>query len=59
MGGFNKTALQKSNELFFKVRLWDDKKFMAALLANYEKLPEQVQAELPLKRIWVLVPEGE
>jgi restriction system protein len=55
--GFNKTALLKTRDLFFKVRLWDDKKFMEALLEDYEKLSEEIQAELPLKRIWVIVPE--
>lgn len=57
--GFTKTADQNIKELFFKVRLWDDKKLMSNLLANYEKMPEQIQAELPLKRIWVVVPEEE
>jgi len=27
------------------------------LLENYERLPEDLKAELPLKRIWTLVPE--
>ena len=57
--GFKGTAIQKVNELFFKVRLWDSSKLMDALLANYEKLPKEIQAELPLKRIWVLVPEEQ
>jgi len=55
--GFNKGAIAKTRDLFFKVRLWDDKKLMSALLANYERLPDEIQAELPLKRIWVVVPE--
>ena len=25
---------------------------------NYEKLPDELQAELPLKRVWTLVLEG-
>jgi len=55
--GFNKTALQHTRDLFFKVRLWDDKKLMEVLLDNYDRLPDTIQAELPLKRIWVIVPE--
>lgn len=57
--GFNKTALQNTRDLFFKVRLWDDNKLMETLLENYDKLHDQIQAELPLKRIWVIVPEDE
>ncbi len=55
--GFNKTALRNITGLFFKVRLWDDKKLIEQLLSNYDKLPDEIQAELPLKRIWVVVPE--
>lgn len=55
--GFNKTALANTRDLFFKVRLWDDKKLIENLLNVYEKLPDEIQAELPLKRIWVIVPE--
>jgi restriction system protein len=57
--GFNKTAMQNTRELFFKVRLWDDRKLMTELLANYDKMPDEIQAELPLKRIWIVVPEEE
>ena len=57
--GYNKTALASNKEMFFKVRLWDDKKLMTALLENYEKLSDQIQAELPLKRIWAIVPEED
>jgi restriction system protein len=55
--GFNTTALKGARDLFFKVRLWDDRKLIAQLLENYERMPDDLQAELPLKRIWVVVPE--
>ncbi len=55
--GFNKTALANKKDLFFKVRLWDDKKLITELLSAYDKLPDEIQAELPMKRIWVIVPE--
>lgn len=57
--GFSNVALKSVRDLFFKVRLWDSKHLMSALLQNYDKLPDEIQAELPLKRIWVVVPEGE
>jgi predicted Mrr-cat superfamily restriction endonuclease len=25
----------------------------------YDKIPDEIKAELPLKRIWILVPEEE
>jgi len=55
--GFNKIAIGNIRNLFFKVRLWDDKKLIANLLNSYEKLPDEIQAELPMKRIWIVVPE--
>lgn len=61
-GGFN-TAVQKEARLsFFSVRLWDADDLLAAVTRNYDKLPEELQKDLPLKRIWALVPgdsEGE
>lgn len=57
--GFNKTAWGSNKELFFKVRLWDDKKLISNLLTDFDKMPEEIQAELPLKRIWVVVPEED
>lgn len=55
--GFNKTVLGKMNDLFFRVRLWDGKKLITELLSAYDKLPDEIQADLPMKRIWVIVPE--
>lgn len=57
--GFNKTARQNVRDLFFRVRLWDDKVVIKNLLEVYDELPGEIQAELPLKRIWVVVPEGD
>ena len=57
--GFNRTAEQNRRDLFFKVRLWDDKKLISELLSCYDKLPDEMQAELPMKRIWVVVPEED
>jgi restriction system protein len=56
-GGFKSSIEKQERPLFFKVRLWHADDVVDALLSVYEKLPEDVQAELPLKRIWALVPE--
>ena len=56
-GGFNKTVLQESKQGHFMVRLWDSSDLVDAIYRNYERLPEEIQAELPLKRVWTLVVE--
>jgi restriction system protein len=56
-GGFNHTALREARLSFFSVRLWDAADLVAAILRNYERLPKEFQAELPLKRLWALVLE--
>ena len=55
--GFTRPAVEEARRQFFRVRLWDAGKLVDKVLHNYEKLSEELRAELPLKRIWVLVPE--
>lgn len=56
-GGFNKAVYREARELYFDIRLWDADIFVNALLEAYEELPGEVQAEVPLKRVWTLVGE--
>ncbi len=56
-GGFNTVVRKEARLSFFSVRLWDASDLVSALLRNYDQLPEDLQAELPLKRIWTLVLE--
>lgn len=53
-GGFKDTVLKESAQSFFHVRLWDSGELIRALLKSYETLDEDVQAQLPLKRLWTL-----
>jgi restriction system protein len=55
--GFTSVVRQRVNELYFRVRLWDRQDILDALFSVYEKLPEEIRAELPLRRIWTIVPE--
>ena len=41
----------------FTVRLWDSRDVVEAIYRTYEHLPAEIQADLPLKRVWMLVPE--
>jgi restriction system protein len=58
-GGFTSAVRQRTNELFFRVRLWGREELLDNLLASYEQLPEDIRAELPLKRTWTLVLDEE
>jgi restriction system protein len=55
-GGYRKGVEKEAARQFFKVRLWDADDLVQNLQRYYEQLPETIQAELPLKRIWMLVP---
>jgi len=57
-GGFTKAVQTEARLSFFLVRLWGAEELVEALLRNDDRLPEELQAELPLKRIWALVLEG-
>ncbi len=56
-GGFNKVVLTEAKQSHFFVRLWDSKDLVEAVYRNYPRLPAEIQAELPLKQVWMLVPE--
>ena len=56
-GGFNKVVIQEARQRFFSVRLWDSKDLIEAVYRDYDRFPEELQTELPLKRIWALVLE--
>jgi restriction system protein len=56
-GGFNKVVLAEARQGHFAVRLWDSRDLVEAIYRAYERLPAEIQAELPLKRVWMLVLE--
>lgn len=58
-GGFKPTIKREASRLFFKVRLWDQNDLIDQFLANYDKLDEDLRAELPLKRIWTVASAEE
>ena len=53
-GGFKSSIDREIPAQFFKVRLWDQDDLVDALLSNYDKLDEDLQADIPLKRIWTI-----
>jgi restriction system protein len=54
-GGFTNPVKMDARKDFFKIRLWDQGDIVEAVLQNYERLDDEIKADLPLKRIWVLV----
>jgi restriction system protein len=57
MLGFNKVVVAEAKQGHFTVRLWDSRDLVKAVYRTYEHLPAEIQADLPLKRVWMLVPE--
>ncbi len=56
-GGFNRAVISEAKQAYFTVRLWDSTDLVEAVYKNYDKLPAEIQAELPLKKTWMLVVE--
>ncbi|MCG8563761.1 MAG: restriction endonuclease [Desulfobacterales bacterium] len=57
--GFKSSVDREVPIQFFRVRLWDQAEVINQLLTHYDKLPEEIRAEIPLKRMWALALEGE
>jgi len=56
-GGFNNAALQEARDAFFAIRLWDQGTLLEEIFKYYERFDDELKAELPLKRMWGLVPK--
>ncbi len=54
-GGFTRALQREARQGFFTVRLWHADDLVSAIYRNYDRLSEQVQAEIPLERVWTLV----
>lgn len=58
-GGFKSSVNNARRQLFFQIRLWTADDVINAVLENYDRLSDDTKADLPLKRIWTLVPDSE
>ncbi len=58
-GGFKDTVLREQPNHFFRVRMWDQDDIIDEVLDNYEKLGDEIRAELPLKRIWTVAADED
>ena len=57
--GFTRDAESEKARQFFKVRFWDRTTLISEVLEHYDKLDSDIKAELPLKRIWIVIPKAE
>lgn len=57
--GFKRGVRSKTQEDFFEIRYWDAGDLVVELLDSYDNMPDDLKAEVPLKRIWKLVDEEE
>jgi restriction system protein len=53
-GGFKGSVIREMARQFFEIRLWTGDDLIQQVLEHYEQLPDDIRAELPLKRIWTL-----
>lgn len=56
-GGFRRDRNAENLREFFRIRLWNSDDLIDAVTSCYERLPPEIQNELPLQRIWALVIE--
>ena len=52
--GVSSNAKQSLQRERFRLRLWTAEDVVDAVLKVYPNLPEEIQAELPLRRVWML-----
>lgn len=58
-GGFTSPTRSEAQTSYFKVRLWDRSDLIGAILHHYDQLPPDIQAKLPLERMWRLALAAE
>ena len=56
-GGFTKALIREARQSHFHLRLWSAKELVDAIYRTYDSLPEEIQVELRLERVWVLMAE--
>lgn len=57
--GFKTNVQKELSASFFRVRLWTQKELLEQLFTYYDKLEDDLKAELPLKRIWTVAAQEE
>lgn len=58
-GGFKSNVKKELATQFFRLRLWSRKELLEHLFEQYDRLDEDLKAELPLKRVWMVAAQEE
>lgn len=58
-GGFKVTVERETQRDYFKLRLWNSKDVIDAILERYDHLSDETKAQLPLRRVWALAPDED
>ncbi|MBR8460660.1 restriction endonuclease [Burkholderia dolosa] len=58
-GGFKSNVQKELASQFFRLRLWTQKELLEQLFEQYDRLDEDLKAELPLKRVWMVAAQDE
>lgn len=58
-GGFKGNVQKEMASQFFRLRLWTQKEILEQLFEQYDRLDEDLKAELPLKRVWMVASQEE
>ncbi len=58
-GGFKGSVQKELSTQFFRLRLWTQKELLEQLFELYDRLDEDIRAELPLKRFWMVAVQEE
>jgi restriction system protein len=57
-GGLSKPARDALKNQQMRVRVWEASDVVDAVLRNYDRLPEDIRSQIPLKRVWMLADGG-
>lgn len=58
-GGFKPNVHKELATMFFKLRMWTRDDLLEQLFETYDRLDEDLRAELPLKRVWTVATGDE
>lgn len=57
-GGLSKPARDALKPQQLRVRVWEAADVVEAVLRTYDRLPEDIRSQLPLRRVWMLAEAG-
>jgi restriction system protein len=57
-GGFSSKAREQARVRGFKLRCWDQWDLITGITENWDRLPDDLRADLPFQRIWTISPSA-